>query len=95
MGKIGKEIFITKILLQIFSFRQRQPVEPVHTYIFSIIKRLYYGDLCERMTESRGLLLVMYDFIRLFKGGRITPNDINQILQDVKNSYEILSFLFI
>jgi hypothetical protein len=37
------------------------------------------------MTESRDLLMVMYDFIRLFKGGRITPNDINQILQDVKN----------
>lgn len=28
--------------------------------------------------------MVMYDFIRLFKGGRITPNDINEILVDVR-----------
>jgi hypothetical protein len=55
-------------------------------YVFSNIKRLYYGDLCERMTESRDLLMVMYDFIRLFRGGHITLNDINTILQDVKNT---------
>jgi hypothetical protein len=55
-----------------------------------MIKRLYYGDLCERMTESRDLLMVMYDFIRLFKTGRITSNDINDILQDIKNTYKII-----
>ncbi len=55
-----------------------------------MIKRLYYGDLCERMTESRDLLMVMYDFIRLFKTGRITSNDINEILQDIKNRYKII-----
>ncbi len=42
------------------------------------------------MTESRDLLMVMYDFIRLFKTGRITSNDINDILQDIKNTYEII-----
>ena len=40
------------------------------------------------MTESRDLLMVTYDFIRLFKIGRITSNDINDILQDIKNTYE-------
>ncbi len=47
------------------------------------------------MTESRDLLMVMYDFIRLFRGGQITLNDINAILQDVKNTYDILPFLSI
>lgn len=51
-----------------------------------MIKRFYYGDLCERMTESRDLLMVMYDFIRLFRGGHIGLSDINNILQDVKNT---------
>ena len=54
-----------------------------------MIKHFYYGDLCERMTESRDLLMVMYDFIRLFRGGHIGLNDINNILQDVKNTYAI------
>ena len=40
------------------------------------------------MTESRDLLLVTYDFIRLFKIGRITSKDINDILQDIQNTYE-------
>jgi len=73
--------------------RQKQSVEPLDTYIFSMIKRLYYGDLCERMTESRDLLMVTYDFIRLFRNGQIKSNDISAILQDVQNTYEILSFL--
>jgi hypothetical protein len=79
-----------------FSFsRKRNAVEPLHIYVFSNIKRRYYGDLCDRMTESRDLLMVMYDFIRLFRGGHITHNDINVILQDVKNKYEIpLSIFF-
>lgn len=78
-----------------FSFkRQKQSVEPLHTYVFSAIKRLYYGDLCERMTESRDLLMVMYDFIRLYKTGRITANDIQEILQDVKNTYETILIFF-
>ncbi|CAF3697955.1 unnamed protein product [Rotaria sordida] len=64
----------------------KESLERLDIHIFSIIKRLYYGDLCERMTESRDLLMVMYDFIRLFKSGRIQPNDINEILQDIKNS---------
>ncbi|CAF2516189.1 unnamed protein product [Rotaria sp. Silwood2] len=64
----------------------KESLERLDTHIFSIIKRLYYGDLCERMTESRDLLMVMYDFIRLFKSGRVKPNDISEILQDVKNS---------
>lgn len=37
------------------------------------------------MTESRDLLLVVYDFISLFKCGRVKLNDINDLLQDVKN----------
>ncbi|CAF3491713.1 unnamed protein product [Rotaria sp. Silwood1] len=64
----------------------KESLESLDSHIFSIVKRLYYGDLCERMTESRDLLMVMYDFIRLFKSGRIKLNDINEILQDVKNS---------
>ncbi|CAF4766901.1 unnamed protein product, partial [Rotaria sp. Silwood1] len=63
----------------------KESLESLDSHIFSIVKRLYYGDLCERMTESRDLLMVMYDFIRLFKSGRIKLNDINEILQDVKN----------
>jgi hypothetical protein len=77
-----------------FSLRQKQSIEPLHTYIFSIIKRLYYGDLCERMTESRDLLMVTYDFIRLYRSGQLKLNDISAILQDVQNTYEILSFFF-
>lgn len=67
-------------------FRQKQTVEPLQSYIFSMIKRFYYGDLCERMTESRDLLMVMYDFIRLFRAGHIGLNDINNILQDVRRT---------
>ncbi|UJR28577.1 hypothetical protein I4U23_009810 [Adineta vaga] len=65
---------------------QNDSSESLYSYIFTVIKRLYYGDLCERMTESRDLLLVTYDFIRLFNAGRITLYDINEILQDVKNT---------
>ncbi|CAF0999050.1 unnamed protein product [Adineta ricciae] len=64
----------------------QQSSESLQSYIFTIIKRLYYGDLCNRMTESRDLLMVTYDFIRLFKIGRITSKDINDILQDIKNT---------
>ena len=86
---------IGQCLNLMFSFsRQRQTIEPLHTYVFSNIKRQYYGDLCDRMTESRDLLMVMYDFIRLFRGGHITLSDINTILQDVKNTYEILLSMF-
>jgi hypothetical protein len=60
-----------------------------------MIKRLYYDDLCERMTESRDLLMVMYDVIYLFKRGRITSNNINEILQDVNNTYEMISSFFV
>jgi hypothetical protein len=96
MVKIGKEIFLNfnfDILFFFMFVRQKQSVEPLDTYIFSMIKRLYYGDLCERMTESRDLLMVTYDFIRLFRNGQIKSNDISTILQDVQNTYEILSFL--
>jgi hypothetical protein len=44
------------------------------------------------MTESRDLLMVTYDFIRLFRNGQIKSNDISVILQDIQNTYEILSF---
>jgi hypothetical protein len=46
------------------------------------------------MTESRDLLMVMYDFIRLFRSGKIKQNDINEILQDVKNTYENSFFFY-
>lgn len=46
------------------------------------------------MTESRDLLMVMYDFIRLFRSGQITTNDISAILQDVRNTYEVFRFFF-
>jgi len=95
MVKIGNEIILSfNFNVFVFFVRQKQSVEPVHTYIFSIIKRLYYGDLCERMTESRDLLMVTYDFIRLFRNGQIKSNDISVILQDIQNTYEILSFVF-
>ena len=70
--------------------RGQQSKEPLHTYVFTIVKRLYYADLCERMTESRDLLVVMYDFIRLFKTGRINSNDVNEILQDIKKTCAML-----
>lgn len=82
--------FFDSFFFFFFSLRrqqqQRQSNEPLHNRIFSIIKRAYYGDLYARMTESRELLMVMYDFIRLFRCGKITYNDINTILQDVKNT---------
>ncbi|CAF2061518.1 unnamed protein product [Rotaria magnacalcarata] len=65
---------------------QEELAEPLDSYVFSTIKRIYYGDLCGRMAESRDLLMVMYDFIRLFKTGRIKPNDISDILHDIKNN---------
>ncbi|CAF1228584.1 unnamed protein product [Adineta steineri] len=65
---------------------QKQSVEPLHNYIFTTIKRLYYGNLCEQMNESRSLLNVTYDFIRLFKIGRITAKEIEELLQDIKNT---------
>ncbi|CAF3194556.1 unnamed protein product [Rotaria socialis] len=65
---------------------QKELAEPLDSYVFSTIKRIYYGDLCGRMAESRDLLMAIYDFIHLFKTGRLKPNDIGDILHDIKNS---------
>mgnify|MGYP007021846382 CR=1 FL=1 len=59
--------------------RKKQTDEPLYNYIFSVVKRTYYRDLSAKMTESRELLMVMYDFIRLFRCGKITSNDISTI----------------
>ena len=47
------------------------------------------------MTESRDRLMVIYDFLCLFKSGRIKPNDINEILQDIENRYHLFTFIFL
>lgn len=41
------------------------------------------------MTESRDVLMIVYDFIRSFNCGIIRPNDINEILQDIKRRYNV------
>ena len=71
-------------LLSMF-LRNRESTESLESHIFSSIKHLYYRHLCKRMAESHEYLVVLYDFLCLFKVGRITVNDINEISKFIEN----------
>ncbi|CAF1052624.1 unnamed protein product [Didymodactylos carnosus] len=63
--------------------KSRRLNEPFYKYLYSKLKKMYYGEICDKIQESRKMIDVVYEFLKHFGEGRIQIQDINDILKQI------------